>query len=103
MSKIQLQIIRGVGLTLALVLVLFILAASNANAETGLSVGNAVKHAVQGTITHNLSSYNDTLKHVRQLVIVPEPGTNALMVAGGLVGLVAWRLRKRSHRNSVSS
>jgi|ERR1700722_10023204 len=101
MSKIQLQIIRGVGLAMALVLVLFILPASNASAETGLSVGNAVKHA--GSVVHTLSLNSDTLKHVKQLVIVPEPGTNALMVAGGIVGLVAWRLRKRSHRNSVSS
>lgn len=106
MSKNHLRITREVCLTLALVLALLFLAASaaNAGAQTSLSVGNAVKHAVlqPGSLTHNLSFYGDTLKHMKQLVILPEPNAEALLVLGGLVGLGVWRLRRRSANTSTS-
>jgi len=90
---------RNAGLFVSLLFACVFLeaAAPGARAQAGVFVANAIKHAIIHKISSShLDRYNSPLDGNKMMEIVPEPGTPTLLALGGFVGLVAWRLRRRS-------
>lgn len=69
---------------------LFLAATVNSGAAV-LPVGTAA-----GQVIHDIQFYENLLNKGKMMVIVPEPSAGVLLASGGLIGLAAWRLRKRA-------
>jgi hypothetical protein len=109
MSKTQFLFRRdahsiGLGVSILCVCVFLGAAAPSARAQAGIFVANAIKNAIVHKISgnHNSNSFNSPLDSNKMMVVLPEPGSPSLMALGGVVGLAAWWLRRRSTRKSTS-
>ena len=93
--------------SVTVILACLFLAASvpSAHAQGGISLANAAIHAVlhSGSSGHALDFYSSALNRAKMMEIVPEPNSGLIAALGGAIGLVVWRLRRRSTRNSVSN
>src|SRR5579859_3591964 len=82
-------------------LIVFAACVPGARAQTGLSAGNAVK-AVLHRSAHELPLFKSPFDSHKMLVVIPEPNSGALIVVGGVIGLIACRLR-RPARNTIQN
>lgn len=87
----------GHAVSLIAAFLFLIAAAQNSRAASAFSLNatadQAALHAAQ--VLHSIQFYENLINKGKMLVIVPEPDSRALAALGGLIGLAAWRLRRR--------
>lgn len=95
------KIYKSVVVSVLSALIVFAASVPAAHAQTGLSMGNAVK-AVLYRSAHELPLFRSPFDSHKLLVVIPEPNSGALIVVGGVIGLIAWWLR-RPARNPIQN
>lgn len=93
------KIYKSVTVSVLSALIFFAAFVPAAHAQTAPSLGNAVKAVLHRNFrASDLPLFKSPFNSNKMLVVIPEPNTVALVVAGGLVGLIAWRLRHSARK-----
>ena len=78
-------------------LIFFAASVPAAHAQAGLSVGSAVKAVLHKSVK-GLPVFKSPFDGHKMFVVIPEPNSGALIMVGGFVGLIAWRLRRLARK-----
>jgi hypothetical protein len=91
------------GVLLLSVFLFLAVSVPDAHANGLLSLSNAIHYIAHhnSASSQNLPLYQNPLNIHKLTVIVPEPNFGAITALGGFIGLAAWRLRRRSTRNTA--